>query len=247
MGLRLIVSSLILFTVSLQAAVEISVESGSGLAWVKYQCTEGEVIRGVAIDVTVDRGRILGVSDFFVGQSTALAQGYGIFPSSFCDHVSLGDGKVDWEAEGYSPVASAAVHPFDTLPGIGTGGVTLEFGGLWDPSDPAAVPGPTGILCALRLSEGATVHLKANASRGGVVLSTPNRQVVPTFTGAFVQPPEIKGLFEVRGLMAVDFAGGELQKASHPEGPWIGTGHWGGVYAEFIHPGSKRFYRVSSH
>jgi hypothetical protein len=32
------------------------------------------------------------------------------------------------------------------LPGLNSSGVTLEFGGLWDPTVPAAVPPATGAV-----------------------------------------------------------------------------------------------------
>ena len=56
------------------AEVRVYVEPLGGLAWLKYECTAGEVVRAFALDVTVDRGVILGVSDYVVGESTASAR-----------------------------------------------------------------------------------------------------------------------------------------------------------------------------
>ena len=53
------------------------------------------------------------------------------------------------------------------MPGLGSAGVTLELGALWDPLVPEAIPEPAGTLCALHLSEADQVSLAANASRGG--------------------------------------------------------------------------------
>jgi hypothetical protein len=230
---------------SLQAAVEVSVQAGNGLAWIQYHCTAGEVVRAFALDVRVDQGQILGVSDFHVGESTADSPGYGIFPGSFRDHVVVGPGSsINWAPGDYSPIAPATDQGPGTLPGLGSDGVTLEMGGLWDPSTPEAAPGATGTLCALQISEGATVTVTANSSRGGVVAADPNLMLVPVFSGAFVQPPEITGLFELHEIFVITFEGGELEMANSLEGPWTTTGSTNGVYAEFMTRVSKRFFRV---
>lgn len=246
MILRCLVLTSLLSTFSVRAAVEVSVEPGNGLAWIRYHCTAGELVRAFALDVTVDKGRILEVSDFFVGESTATAQGYGIFPGSFRDHVVVrGKPPIGWAPGRYSPVAVRTDDPENTLPGLGASGVTLEFGGLWDPSDPAAVPAKRGTLCALRVSEGTTVRLNANQRRGGVVSADPNVFVVPVFNEAFVQPPEITGSYEFNGVLLITYAGGDLQFADSLDGPWRGTGNTNGVYAEFIASASRRFFRVN--
>jgi len=65
--------------------------------------------------------------------------------------------------------------------GLNSTGVTLELGGLWDASTPAAVPPSAGTLCTLRISEAAQVSVTANASRGGVVSASPGVSISPIF------------------------------------------------------------------
>ena len=236
-----------LLVASAPAEVRVYVQETNAMAWVRYECTAAEVVRAFALDVSVDRGRIIGISDFHRGPSTAAAQGYGIFPASIRDHISLSQGtNVNWAVSGYTPLAPPVDNPENTLPGLNSSGVTLEFGGLWDPNTPAALPGPAGTLCSLRISERATVSLAANLSRGGVVAADPDVILVPAFTGAVVQPPEITGLSLADGLLTITFAGGELETAPASAGPWTGTGDTSGLYTRTVGDEARKFYRVRS-
>lgn len=235
------------FLATASAGVRVFVQSSNAVAWVNYECTEGEVVRAFALDVSVDRGRIIGISEFFRGLSTAANQGYGIFPAAFRDHITIGSGSnINWDVSGYTPLAVMSDNPVDTLAGLDSSGVTLEFGGLWDPNISAAVPGPTGALCLLHVSAGATVTVKANVSRGGVVSSKPGVILAPVFTGAFVQPPEITDLSLTNGLLTVNFAGGEMETALTVAGPWTGTGDVHGRYTESVGNNARKYYRVRS-
>src|SRR6266576_3656154 len=123
------------FTASCNASVRVFVQDVNGAASIKYQCTAGEVVRGFALDVTVDQGVIFGVSDFLVGVSKPGIRGYGIFPPSFRDHAIVSSGtNVTYDIAQYTPVAVAADYPSDTKAGLNSNGVTLELGGLWDPN-----------------------------------------------------------------------------------------------------------------
>jgi hypothetical protein len=238
---------LIIFVLSCPAlaGVNVFVEEENGLAWLKYECTAGELVRAFALDVTVDKGRIDGVSDFFRGESTSGSQGYGIFPASFRDHIKVESGtNIDWNVEGYTPLAVVGDNPADTLPGLGTSGVTLEFGALWDSSDSLAFPEANGTLCALRISQGALVSVKPNASRGGVVAADADMILSPVFEDAFVQPPEITSLSVSNSLLTIEFAGGELESAPTVDGPWIPSGNISGHYSESLGEEGKMFYRV---
>ncbi len=184
-----------LLTAVAEAEVRVYVQDINGVAWIKYECTAGELIRAFALDVAVDRGQITGISNFFVGPNSTTARGYGIFPAAFRDHVAAtvtSGTSANWSVSGYDPVGSAADAPADTLGGLDTSGVTLELGALWDPALTAAAPASSGTLCALQLSQGAMVTVAANASRGGVVASPDGNVVAPVFEGAAVGPlPEI--------------------------------------------------------
>jgi hypothetical protein len=227
-----------------RAEVRVFVQSSNGVAWVQYTCTAGEVVRAFALDVSVDRGQILGVSGFFRGDSKAGATGYGIFPASFRDHINVGAGtNIDWSSSGYSPVAVPADSPNDTLPGVNSSGVTLELGALWDPTVPAAAPGPAGTLCALTLSQPARVSLAPNISRGGVVSAFPDIAINPVFTGTIVGPAITSATIQ-NGRMSVLFNGGELQTATAVDGPWTDTGDVSGSHLESLGTNQTKFFRV---
>jgi hypothetical protein len=229
-----------------QAEVRVFVQASNAVAYIEYECTAGEVVRAFALDVSVDRGQIIGISEFFRGESKAGATGYGIFPASLRDHITIAGGtNIDWEANGYTPLAVVGDNPGGTLPGLGSAGVTLEFGGLWDPSVPSAVPGPTGILCALTLSQPANVSVAANGIRGGVVSTVPGELIKPVFVGAAVGPAIIKATLE-NGAMNITFQGGELQTATTIDGKWTDTGDVSGNHVEVIGTNRMKFYRVRS-
>jgi hypothetical protein len=203
------------------------------------------VVRSFALDVSVDRGQILGVSNFFTGLSTAAAQGYGIFPASFRDRVTVSSGtSAAWDAAGYSPVAVTADAPGGTLPGLGTSGVTLEFGALWDPAIAAAAPPASGALCSLQLSQPANLTLTTNSARGGIVASPPDFLAAAVFHGALVGPA-ILGVAWSNGNVVVQFQDGELQSATNLAGPWAGTGNSAGSFSEAPGAAAAKFYRVN--
>lgn len=238
-----------LLMASASAEVRVFIQESNSLAWVRYECTAGEVVRAFALDVTVDNGQIVGISDFLRGPSTAATPGYGIFPASFRDHLTVGPGtNVNWNVTEYTPLASASDNPEGTQPGLNSAGVTLELGGLWDPADPAAIPSATGTLCALQISEAATVSVAANAVRGGVASTNPSVVLTPIFTGAVVHPtvPEITGISLEDGILRVSYAGGELETAPTVWGDWTGTGNTTGEHSEPITSGTTKFYRVRS-
>jgi hypothetical protein len=236
-----------LLVASTQAEVKLSIREENRGASIKYECTGGEVVRAFALNVSVDRGQIIGVSNYFKGESTPVAQGYGIFPAAFRDHITVGTGtNIDWEVAGYTPLAAVSDRPADTLPGLNSSGVTLEFGGLWDPTVPGAVPPATGTLCMLQISQAANISVAANLSRGGVISSSADIPITATFIAAFVDPafPAITGLMLTNGAVTINFVGGELVSAAALNGAWIGTGSTNGVFTEAVGPGVAKFYRV---
>jgi hypothetical protein len=237
----------LLMAASAMAEVQLFVQDSNGVAVIEYECTAGESIRAFALDVTVDTGQIIGISDFFRGPCTASAQGYGIFPASFRDHISLGpETNIDWNVVGYTPLAVAADSPTGTFPGLNSSGVTLEFGAVWDPNAPETMPASSGTLCCLRLSNRANVSLAANASRGGVLASNPDATLLLNFTGGIVQPPEITKFSLTSGVLTIEFAGGELESSPSVTGPWVGTGNSSGEHVEIGIEGPMKFYRVRS-
>lgn len=182
--------SFLVLAASASAAVQVYVEDVNGLAAIKYTCTEGETVRAFALDVTVDTGNIVGISGFHRGESTAIAQGYGIFPSAFNHSVQVDSetGEVSsWDAQDYTPLANPDDCPEGTLGGLDTPGVTLELGGLWALDTPLAIPGTAGTLCLLELTDAAQVSIAPNLCRGGVVL-TDAETIQPEASGGIVDP-----------------------------------------------------------
>jgi hypothetical protein len=230
-----------------RAEVRVFVQEVDGRALVNYACTSGEVVRSFALDVSVDRGQIAGIANFFRGESSAQAQGYGIFPASFRDHITVGSGTgIVWDVSDYTPLANPADKPGETLPGLNSNGVTLEFGGLWNPGVPASVPGPTGTLCSLQLTEAAQVSVAANAARGGIVSASPDVVIAPAFSGAPVDPDYIR-VTEVSNdnlSITIRFKGGELATSPSIEGEWTGTGNTSGEFVDPLGDETSKYYRV---
>lgn len=241
-----LVSFITLLAVSASAAVRVYVEDINGKAYIKYACTSGEVIRSFGLDVTVNQGAIVAITNFFRGESSSSARGYGIFPASFRDQITIANGtNANWNVSGYTPLAVVADRPADTKPGLGSSGVTLEFGALWNIDDLATVPDPAGTLCALQLSQPALVTISANQARGGVVSATADAVIVPVFEPSTVDPRVIiTGIMLTNGVVTITFKGGELERCTNLVTAWNGTGNRSGSYSEPVSTGDTRFFRV---
>jgi hypothetical protein len=234
------------FAISCPASVRLFVQDVNGVAWIKYQCTAGEVVRAFALDVAVDQGVIFGVSDFLVGVSKPGIRGYGIFPASFRDHAVVNSGtNVTYDVARYSPLAVTGDYPSDTKPGLTSNGITLELGSLWDPNSPGSIPGSSGTLCALHLSRAANVSIAPNLARGGVIASPPDVTLATIFAGGFVDADAVITSATVsNGVIQLLFKGGELETAPSVSGPWSGTGNTSGSFSEAVAPTGTKFYRV---
>ena len=247
MKYRLLFLNLLVGSLCARANVLVFVQPTNGLAYINYDCTAGEVVRAFALDVTVDGGQILGITNYFRGPCSATAQGYGIFPASFRDNVTVGTGSnATWNVSTYSPLAVPADNPGGTLPGLNSSGVTLELGGLWDPTVPAAFPPASGTLCALQISQTANLSVSANLARGGIVAAPRDVVITPQFIGALVGPAVTKTLL-TNGNMTLLFQGGELETAPTLGGPWTGTGNKSGTYTETPTSAAAKFFRVHYH
>lgn len=158
------------------ANVAISVQPlGDGKAAIEYSGTER--VRAFALDITVDVGTIDAISDFVRGDDK---NGYGIFPANFSRYITVDPitGEVsDWNAADYTPVADAG-DP-GALGGLGTEGVTIEMGSLYDTKAPPL----DGRLCVITCSGPCKVTVTTNATRGNVVLENASEATVD-LTGA---------------------------------------------------------------
>lgn len=158
---------------------------GDGKAGIDYSGTE--LARAFALDITVDTGVIEAVTDFAVGDDN---NGYGIFPASFSRHITVdaATGEVsDWAIEGYSPVADA--DDPGALGGLGTKGITIEMGSLYDTKAPPLA----GRLCVITCSEPCKVTVTTNATRGNVVLENTSEAVVDLTAATDVQIAGVGG------------------------------------------------------
>jgi hypothetical protein len=192
-----LVLALLLVAAPAWADVRISVvPESSTVVGIKYD-TDGEKVRAFALDITVDKGVITGISDFMRGESTADQPGYGIFPANFARYIMVDavTGEVDsWDIEDYTPVAD----PCDpgALGGLGTSGITIEMGALYYPTDDSSPNAPpnSGQLFKLALSEEANVTVSLNGIRGGIVLTNPGQAATIDLSGATSIPVETDSL-----------------------------------------------------
>jgi len=138
-----------------------------------YNATsEAELVRAFALDVNVADGNIVDISGYAVGDNN---YGYGIFPGNFSLYITvLPNGTVDsWDDPNYTPVAPA--DDPGALGGLGTDGITIEMGSLYDGNAPAK----TGVLCTVTVSESTTrLCVNGNAIRGNIVMEDA-AEVVP--------------------------------------------------------------------
>jgi len=153
------------------AAVKIKVvDLTGGKVGIDYDATgETQLVRAFALDITVTgAAKIVEVNDFKVGVSTAASKGFGIFPANFSRYITVNaGGDVDnWTVAGYTPVAD--VNDPGAQPGLGSAGVTIELGSLYDGD--ANKPATTGRLCTLKVDADCTMSIVANAMRGNVML-----------------------------------------------------------------------------
>jgi hypothetical protein len=160
--------TVLLFAAPVWATVTISLEDlGDRVIAVNYTSDEAELIRAFALDIQAYDGNIIDVNNYSIGDDNG---GYGIFPGTFAASIAVNPttGQVDnWDVAGYSPVAPAS-DP-DALGGVGTDGVTIEMGSLYD----TAAPGNSGMLCTVTVDENVTkLCVTANGIRGNVVLES---------------------------------------------------------------------------
>ena len=137
---------------------------GDNKAAIEY-FSETDLARAFALDITIDAGVIddVSVEDDKKGDDNG---GYGIFPASFSRYIVVLDtGEVEsWDISSYKPVAD----PNDpgALGGLGTSGVTIEMGSLYETN----APPKQGRLCTVTCSESCNMSVTTNATRGNVVL-----------------------------------------------------------------------------
>ena len=135
---------------------------GNHIVQLSYDASsESSLVRAFALNIYASDGVFLAIGNYHTGESTASNPGYGIYPAT----INIGpDGTVidfgDPLADPMDPGSSG---------GIGTNGITLEFGsGYYDDEN---APLASGVLCTFTVSEDCTISLaEEDTYRGGVVL-----------------------------------------------------------------------------
>jgi len=134
--------------------------------------TGGTLPRAFGLDITVSDANILACEPAIVGESTAAAKGYGIFPGT----INIdGTGNVTHYG---SPVAPQSELPSDTRAGLGTSQITVEIGSLYIGEGDA--PDPCGLLCTLAVRTDCEVTIAANVSRAGVGVIMEDPDEIPS-------------------------------------------------------------------
>jgi hypothetical protein len=138
-------------------------DEGSGVVRISYTVTgEPNLVRAFALDVSVDDGNIVAISDYNVGECNSVKKGYGIFMGGI---VIDGSGNVlDYN----TPVAPADdPNSAGQIPGPA---ITIEMGSLYVDGN---APGNSGTLCKITVDSDCNVSMVENTRRGGVVLENP--------------------------------------------------------------------------
>ena len=137
---------------------------GDTIVRVDYDASgASQLMSGLAFDLTVDQGATIeSIYDFKTGESTSASPGYGIFLGS----IDLSDPQ--------NPIWGDPIAPagdLDALGGLGTGGITVEMGALYDQAVPADAPLTDGTLFRITVDcGGATavnVAVAAEPTRAG--------------------------------------------------------------------------------
>lgn len=181
---------LLLFIQPTIATVIVSCQDlGNGVAEFSYDASgETDFIRAFALDITVDSyATIESIFDCSLV--------YGIYPSS----IVIVDGEV---FDNGNPVCDAD-YP-DTLPGLGTYGITVEMGCLFNSLE--EVPPVSGSLFKIAIdwhgASAVNVNISENGVRGGITMSDPEYNAIVNLTGCTLVPePATILLFGLGGLV----------------------------------------------
>jgi hypothetical protein len=163
-----IFAAMLVFAVPALAVTIHCTDEGNGVVRIDYDATDEDFLPlAFALDITVDNGATIDViSDYIVGDSTAVQPGYGIFPRSmlFDDTGRMIDGGFpDVEPDG---------NTVGVQPGLGTNGVTIEMATRYSGIENA--PLKSDMLLKIEVNNHdaqiVNVNITPNIAGGGVVL-----------------------------------------------------------------------------
>ncbi len=156
------------------------VDEGGGVVRIDYSVTGEPKLRALALDITVDSDATIdAISDFMIGESTADNKGFGIFPASFRNFVTVDEetGVPDWSDPNYSPLADPNDPGALNTGDLPQSAITIEMGALYYPADDSSpnAPPTSGTLCKVTVSGApCTLSIAENSTRGGIVLTDPD-------------------------------------------------------------------------
>jgi len=159
----------------------VQVAPGSPEVEIRYDFSDANLPRAFGLDITVTDGNIIACTAEMVGECNADDRGYGIFPGT----IQIDDdGNVTDDGTPVAP-AGAIGTPDPNNWGIGTAGITVEMGSLYEDTN---APTSIGVLCTIVVTENCTVNIAGNAARCGenptalgVVMEDPEEVVIPEY------------------------------------------------------------------
>jgi len=151
--------------------------------------TETNLVRAFSLDIQLDDdANVLSVGN--------INPDYYIFPGTIQIDTSTTPPTINYG----TPVAEYGDLPSDTLPGLGSNGITLEMGSLYAPTGPGSpnAPDKSGDLLSIYVSKPADFQtcltITGNVARAGskgVVMEDPDEDPTVSATGCCVDfPPE---------------------------------------------------------
>lgn len=150
------------------------VDEGDCWARIDYNSPDADV-SAFGLDITVTGANIVDINEAYIfryGACDGTNKGYGIFPGSFRDHI-VDPCNPNWNDANYTPIADSADK--GALGGLGTAGVTIEMGALYEDGNE---PPRAGTLCGFKVSQNCTMSVTGNATRANVVLVDANQAVL---------------------------------------------------------------------
>ena len=146
-------------TVSIEATHE-----GSGVVRIDYAVSDANLVRGFALNVTVDTNVITACTPYLEGECNSVKKGYGIFPGTIDINAVTGI------VEGFGTPVSDPCEP-DNPGQLGTSSIVLEMGSLYSPTGAPNAPPTSGTLCWLTVAGDCNMSVTVEDTlRGGIVM-----------------------------------------------------------------------------
>jgi hypothetical protein len=173
--------AVLMLTAPALASVDITCSAGPGPndLTISFNNSEGDLVRAIALDVTLDTGEAT------ICDVNCVNGDYIIYPGSISIDEDTG------EVLDYGTCACDSSYA-GTLGGIDTNGVTIEMGSLYAEGEPA--PAQSGdlvilTLCGCVTGGTANVSIAENVIRGGVVMEDPALSPAVNLSGCSVSLP----------------------------------------------------------